>query len=256
MFRSLGHTARVRLVQRLARESDAGLTAGELAEETGLPASTLSFHLSELRAAKLLRATRDGRNVRYAIAPDALRALIWFLGEDFCQGRSRLLTEPLSRVEELRAPATADAAEDDDIRNIAFVCTHNAARSLMAEALLRHRAADRFHVMSAGMRPRPVHELTLRVLEEADISTEGLTSKDLGQLLGKQAIHRAIVLCPEAQADCPNVAPFAQSVEYWPFPDPTEPARSRSAQLAQFRKVRDSINARLGTWLLQRGRSA
>jgi len=250
VFGALAHAVRLELFRTLAREGKAGLSAGELAERVSLPASTLSFHLHELTAAGLLTSERDGRRIQYSIQPETLQQLIWFLGEDCCQGRAQLLTSPTRRIEQLQAEAPKQR------QTVAFVCTHNTARSQMAEALLRHRAGDEFVVLSAGMRPRPVHPLTLRVLEEIDVPTDGLIAKDLGELLGKRAIHKAIVLCPEAQQDCPNVVPFAQSVEFWPFPDPTEPAQSPSAQLQRFRTVRDAINARLGTWMLERRRGA
>ena len=58
-------------------------------------------------------------------------------------------------------------------RKVLFLCTHNSARSQMAEALLRHRAGDRYSACSAGMEPTEVHPLTLRVLDEAGVSTAG-----------------------------------------------------------------------------------
>ncbi|MCK5943670.1 MAG: metalloregulator ArsR/SmtB family transcription factor, partial [Planctomycetes bacterium] len=245
-FGALAHAARLELFRILVREGAGGLPAGELAERAGLPASTLSFHLHELTAAGLLTSDRDGRRIRYAVRPEAMRQLLWFLGEDCCQGRTDLLTSPTGRIEaRLRDDADASTV-------IAFVCTHNTARSQMAEALLRHHGGDRFDVLSAGMRPRPVHPLTLRVLQEIDVPTDGLVAKDLGEVLGKRRIDRAIVLCPQAQEDCPKLVPFARAVEFWPFPDPTEPAGSSQAQLRRFRAVRDAIETRLGSWLEQR----
>ncbi|MFN3240394.1 MAG: metalloregulator ArsR/SmtB family transcription factor [Planctomycetota bacterium] len=263
VFGALAHAVRLELFRTLAREGVAGLFAGELAERVQLPASTLSFHLHELTGAGLLSSERDGRRIRYAVEPKTLQQLIWFLGEDCCQGRADLLTTPTHRIEQqLRAPQPQDRPMDGrsdqpgDRPTVAFLCTHNTARSQMAEALLRHRAAGEIDVVSAGMRPRPVHPMTLRVLQEIDVPTDGLVAKDLGELLGKRVIHQAIVLCPEAQQDCPNVVPFTRSVDFWPFPDPTEPAPSPSAQLQRFRTVRDAINARLGTWMLERRRGA
>lgn len=249
VFGALAHAVRLELFRTLAREGRDGLSAGELAERVCLPASTLSFHLHELTAAGLLTSERDGRRIHYSVHPGTLQRLIWFLGEDCCQGRVDLLTTPTERIEsQLRDDTPVDK------QTIAFVCTHNTARSQMAEAMLRHRAGDEIEVVSAGMRPRPVHPLTLHVLDEIDVPTDGLVAKDLGELLGKRVIHKAIVLCPETQQDCPNVVPFAKAVEFWPFPDPTEPAPSPSAQLQRFRTVRDAINARLGTWMVEHRR--
>jgi arsenate reductase len=250
-FGALAHASRLAVFRALARRGEHGLCAGDLAAETGLPPSTLSFHLHELTGAGLCAARRRGRQMRYAVEPEAVRELWWFVGEDCCQGRTELCPAPTARI--------ADRLGDDahaERRTVLFLCSHNAARSQIAEALLRQRAGERFLVLSAGMRPRPVHPMTLRVLREAGVPHDGLVAKDLGVLLGKQTVHHAIVLCPEAQQDCPRVAPFAQRVDYWPFPDPTGPARSPSEQLQHFRQVRDALQARLGTWLMEQHAAA
>lgn len=60
---------------------------------------------------------------------------------------------------------------------VLFLCTHNAARSQIAEALLRHLAGDRFEVVSAGLEPTEVHPLTREVLKERGIATSALRAK-------------------------------------------------------------------------------
>src|SRR5438552_61254 len=69
---------------------------------------------------------------------------------------------------------------------VLFVCTGNSARSQMAEAILRARAGDDFEVFSAGVDPRGINPLTLRVLGDARISTEGLRSKSVNEMLNRQ----------------------------------------------------------------------
>jgi len=132
---------------------------------------------------------------------------------------------------------------------VLFLCSRNSARSQMAEAILVREAGERFEVCSGGLKPAPVHPLTLRVLEEAGYPTEDLQPDDLGAYLGKVPIHHAIVVCEAAQADCPRLPPFALHHDYWPFPDPVAVQGSEAERLRAFRDVRDAIGARIRRWL-------
>ena len=132
---------------------------------------------------------------------------------------------------------------------ILFLCTANAARSQMAEALLRHYAGDRFDVRSAGVQVRDVHPLTIRVLAERGIDTSGLRAKSVGEFLGKASVRRAIVVCERAQEHCPRLFPFAGQTLYWPFEDPAAFEGTEEQRLAKFREVCDHIDMRLQLWL-------
>lgn len=134
---------------------------------------------------------------------------------------------------------------------VLFLCTGNSCRSQMAEAILRDRAGDRFRVASAGMAPQPIHPLTIRVLAEAGISTEGLRSKEAGEFLGKQAVRHAIVVCESAQEQCPRFYPMANEMHFWPFEDPAAFEGSEEETLAKFREVRDAINDRIDDWFVE-----
>jgi arsenate reductase len=137
----------------------------------------------------------------------------------------------------------------DQRERVLFLCTANSARSQMAEALLRRRAGDRFEVLSAGLAPRQIHPLTLRVLEEIGIGTEGLRPKAIDEFLGKTIIHYAVVVCENAQASCPRLYPFAMQQLYWPFDDPAAFVGNEIARLGKFRAVRDQIDEKIATWL-------
>jgi arsenate reductase len=241
VFGALAHPARLAVFRVLAQHGAAGLPAGRLAARTTLPPSTLSFHLRDLAAAGLVVATRRGREIHYAADGGTLQQALWFLGEECCQGRRDLCASPTARIEAGRRPTAPTRP------GVLFVCSHNAARSQLAEALLRHRTGDRFEVQSAGLRPTTVHPLTATVLAEVGVPSDGCTSKDLGSVLGKRPYEHAFVLCAEAQQDCPQRVPFAAATEYWPFDDPTAVPPRR--QLAAFRAVRDAIASRLTAWL-------
>jgi arsenate reductase len=132
---------------------------------------------------------------------------------------------------------------------ILFLCTENSCRSQMAEALLRHRAGGRFTACSAGLEPKPVHPLALRVLGEIGVETAELRPKPVRDFLGKQSIKHAVVVCEKAQRNCPRVFPFAQNNMYWPFEDPAVVDGGEEAQLAKFRAVRDEIDEKIQEWL-------
>ena len=137
---------------------------------------------------------------------------------------------------------------------VLFLCTHNAARSQMAEALLRHLAGDRFEVYSAGLEPTVVHTLTRQVLAEAGIDVGGLQAKGVNEFLGKASVRYAIVVCTETEWQCPRLFPFAVGNMRRPFEDPVQVSGTDAERLAAFRGVRDAIEARLRSWLTELGK--
>ncbi len=91
--------------------------------------------------------------------------------------------------------------------------------------------------------------MTLQVLQEAGVDTDGLESKGLDAVLGKANVQTAIVVCAQAAEACPRLHPFAREVIQWPFDDPSRVQSSEELQLAAFRRTRDEIDARLRDWL-------
>jgi arsenate reductase (thioredoxin) len=136
--------------------------------------------------------------------------------------------------------------------SVLFLCTHNAARSQMAEVLLRHYASDRFEIASAGLAPTAVHDFTRQVLAEIGMDTSTLHAKSLGEFLGKVRLQYAIIVCEPTEEHCPQLYPFALQTLYWPFADPTQAQGSRTQRLQKFREVRDQIAMQLRDWLQQR----
>ena len=138
-------------------------------------------------------------------------------------------------------------------RRVLFVCTANSARSLMAEALLRDMAGDRFEVASAGTEPTSPHPTALQVLEEAGISTEGLQSKQLAEVQG-QYWDYVITLCEKASNECGTVCQPAQQIA-WDFADPVPaeafeaPQPKVSRHLATLRDVGLLATERRGQWI-------
>src|SRR5664280_2052023 len=90
---------------------------------------------------------------------------------------------------------------------VLFLCTGNSARSQMAEAFLRKYAGDRFEVHSAGLEPKDLNPLTVRVMEEAGFDMSGHRSKGIGEYLGKVLFQYLITVCDDAEKNCPTVWP-------------------------------------------------
>jgi len=87
---ALAHGNRLRIFRLLVKRGPSGMPAGAIADRVGMSATNASFHLKELDRAGLLRSTRHGRFVRYAVDVEGMRKLLTYLTEDCCQGRPEL----------------------------------------------------------------------------------------------------------------------------------------------------------------------
>lgn len=128
-------------------------------------------------------------------------------------------------------------------QRVLILCTGNSCRSQLAEALWRHEAGDRYEVASAGTAPKGVHPLTLRVLEEAGISTAGLRSKHVRDVDSRD-FDLVITVCDSARESCPVLSGSFER-EHWPFEDPAAATGSEVEVLPLFRRVRDAIRGRI-----------
>ena len=131
---------------------------------------------------------------------------------------------------------------DDPIR-VLFVCTGNSARSLMAEAVLRHHGGSRFEVHSAGTEPKGVNPLTRQVLAEAGIDASFARSKSVEEFLG-QTFDYVVTVCDQARQVCP-VFPGVHESIHWGYEDPAAVEGPEEVRLAAFRKTLIAISERV-----------
>ncbi len=143
-------------------------------------------------------------------------------------------------------PSAAGADASAPIR-VLFVCTHNSARSVMAEILLRRKGGDAFEVFSAGTEPSAVRPLTLRVLQEGGFDTSGLRSKSVDEFLG-QRFDYVITVCDQARQSCP-VFPGSGESLHWGYEDPSEASGTEEEKLAVYRRVFTQIGNRIGQFV-------
>ena len=126
---------------------------------------------------------------------------------------------------------------------VLFLCTHNSARSQMAEGLLSHLAGDRFEAMSAGTEATSVRPLAIRAMEEVGVDISGQESKTLERYLQEPFDH-VITVCDDANEACPFF-PGAANRLHWSFEDPSKAEGSEEDRLSVFRSVRDRIRERI-----------
>ncbi|MCB1510913.1 MAG: helix-turn-helix domain-containing protein [Hyphomicrobiaceae bacterium] len=216
-FAALSQVTRVNLLRLLVGAGRVGLAAGEISRTLKIAPSLLSFHLSALENANLVKAARQGRRVIYSAQPSGLLGLFEFLSE--ACGAS----DP--DFERCRAVPNrpAETARLGPAYNVLFTCTRNSARSIMAEVILNAIGGGRFKAYSAGSDPAmaPMTDVLDRLSSQGhDVSK--LRSKSWDEFTGDSAprMDFVITLCdPLDSEDCPDLG--AQPITaLWPFPDP------------------------------------
>ncbi|MEN9889036.1 MAG: hypothetical protein RL559_1073 [Pseudomonadota bacterium] len=134
--------------------------------------------------------------------------------------------------------------------NVLFLCTHNSARSILAEALLNHLGHGRFKAYSAGSSPRPMQQpnpLALDTLAKAGVSTEGLHSKSWDVFAAADAPHMDLVItvCDNAAGEVCPYWPGQPATAHWGYADPSAVEGDEAAQREAFRQTLHLIRKRL-----------
>jgi ArsR family transcriptional regulator, arsenate/arsenite/antimonite-responsive transcriptional repressor / arsenate reductase (thioredoxin) len=244
-FAALSVDARLNLMRLLMAEGPNGLPAGDLAGRLGLPPSTTSFHLAALERAGLTQSTRRGRQIIHAVRIVGVRRLLGFLTETCCGGRPDLCGD-LAR---LLPPWPEEDQRMTAAFNVLFLCTHNSARSIMAEAILQKAGGGRFHSYSAGSRPiaKPSVEV-MNKLRALGHDTTDLRSKSWNEFTGPDVPHMdfVITLCdaPRGQ-ECPDFGDVAVTAA-WPLPDPSKFTGSEIERTALLNELYASLQRRIG----------
>jgi arsenate reductase (thioredoxin) len=125
------------------------------------------------------------------------------------------------------------------VKRVLFLCSHNAARSQMAEAFLRAYGGDRFAVQSAGTVATEVHPLAVRAMREVGIDIAPQRSKSVDEV--GEGWDVVVTVC---DANCP-IPPRSGMKLRWSFPDPALAGGNEEQRLAAFRTVRDRIQKRV-----------
>lgn len=226
----LAHDLRWQLVAELACSDH---RVHELGERTHQAQNLVSYHLAQLRRAGVVRERRssaDARDVYYSLDMDGLRfALSGSVGA--VHPALQVIEQPPSRV------------VPDRVSRVLFICTHNSARSQMAEAILRHHGRGWVEVASAGSDPRQVHPEAIKVLEELGLDGKGLYSKHLDEL-ADQRFDYVITLCDIVREICPRFPGDPEHL-HWSLADPAATAGPPSALEMAFRRVAEEVATRV-----------
>ena len=134
--------------------------------------------------------------------------------------------------------------------NVLFLCTHNSARSILAEALLNHIGQGRFRAFSAGSSPRENQQpnpLGLQVLQSAGVPINGLRSKSWDEFAGDQAprMDLVITVCDNAAGEVCPYWPGQPATAHWGYPDPSAGDGTDAEKLEAFRQTLHALKRRL-----------
>ncbi|MHA2346314.1 MAG: arsenate reductase ArsC, partial [Candidatus Hodarchaeales archaeon] len=125
-------------------------------------------------------------------------------------------------------------------KTVLFVCTHNSARSILAESLLRKKYGESFQIFSAGTNPTTINPYVAKILAKMGINTSNLKSKHVNEFLGR-TIDFVITVCDSAKEECPFF-PGAKQYLHKSFDDPSTFTGSDEAILREVQRVRDEIS--------------
>jgi protein-tyrosine-phosphatase len=227
----LAHDLRWKLVTNLIAGD---YRVQELVDLTHQPFNLISYHLRLLRGGQVVTARRsdaDGRDIYYGVDLERLGALY--------QAAGAALHPALTVTDHVPVSARAYAAR------VLFLCTHNSARSQMAEGLLRHLSGNQFNVASAGSHPTPVHPLAVETMAKMGIDISGQSSTHLDEFRG-QSFDYVITVCDQVREVCP-VFPDHPATIHWSIPDPA--AIKDDAERAAFEWTARQLAARIRFFL-------
>jgi protein-tyrosine-phosphatase/DNA-binding transcriptional ArsR family regulator len=232
MFGALGQHTRLALLRLLVTAGPAGLPASEIAARLGMPPSTTSFHLGALERSRLVHSARHSRQMIYSARIGAVHQMMQFLS-DTCSGKP---LQPSYNQPFLVTDADAESDRMTAAFNVLFLCTKNAARSVMAESILVRAGSRRFNAYSAGDDPadRPM-DAVLQVLSKLGHRVDGLRSKSWDDFLRPDAPRMDFVigLCDTLSGDFRAAFGSRALVAQWPLPDPVR-FSGTDVQMTQF----------------------
>jgi protein-tyrosine-phosphatase len=239
----LAHDIRWRLIQALAHSDRRGR---ELVRILRQPQNLVSYHLKQLARQKLVsehRSAADGRDVYFSLQLQQVSRLLSESGRAIHPG----LGDAEHSAGAVSDPDSAAADPSVPSARVLFLCTHNSARSQMAEGILRHLSRGRVEVFSAGTEPGHIHPVAVQVMQQRGISLEGQRSKHLSEFTG-QRFNYVITVCDLARETCP-IFPGKPEQIHWSFPDPSAVAKG-AAQLEAFERIATELTTRISFLLL------
>jgi thioredoxin type arsenate reductase len=227
-FRIVAHEVRWQIITILA-QSDRRVQ--ELVAAIDQPQNFVSYHLKQLRQSQLVtehRSAADGRDIYYSLDLERLGAQYHAAG---------VALHPAFTL------PTMSPAPLSQTPNVLFVCTHNSARSQMAEGFLRQFSQDQIHVLSAGTEPTTIHPFAIQAMAELGVDITHQWSKPLAHI-DDSAYALVITVCDRAREHCTTL-PTGVNAIHWSIPDPVTVTGDPEQQLAVFRAVAQQLATRV-----------
>jgi protein-tyrosine-phosphatase len=236
----LAHDVRWQLLRALAHSD---LRVQELSETVRRPLNLVSYHLKLLRGGGLVherRSSADARDIYYTLDLTRLDSLLRASGAALHPALDPQLSP---------SPAQGEASPPDLATpplRVLFVCTHNRARSQMAEGILRHLGGSRVAANSAGVEPGPIHPLAVAALAPMGIDIARQRPKHLDEFAG-QVFDRVITVCDLAREQCATFGGEPTRI-HWSIPDPIAAAGAaprEAERAALFARTAEELATRI-----------
>lgn len=233
IFKLLAHDVRWAILTLLARSDYRGQELVHLLKQ---PQNLISYHLRLLHEQNLVgerRSAADERAIYYSLNIDTLRTLYFSSADSLHPALNTTKTTEQER---------ASSLPQQPVR-VLFLCTHNSARSQMAEGILRHLSNGMIAAMSAGSQPTHVHPLAIRALAELDIDIRQQQSKSLDEMKG-QSFDYIVTVCDRVRETCPTFPGDPERI-HWSIPDPVATEGNEQEQFRAFEQVALQLMTRI-----------
>ncbi len=207
------------------------LQVNELVAQVQQPMNLVSYHLKKMRDDSLVttrRSDADGRDVYYSLDLNRLHQMYAEAGA---------LLHPAIGI---NLPAVNVSRLQH--QRVLFVCTHNSARSQMAEGLLRHLSQGYVDVLSAGSQPTAIHPDAIGTMNTLDIDISHQRPRSLTDVEG-QSFDYVITVCDKAREVCPTFPGYGRQV-HWGFPDPVV-IQNDAQRRAAFERTARQLKSRI-----------
>ena len=222
----LAHDLRWSLVGELAITD---LRVGELVDIVDQPTNLVSYHLRQLRDGNLVvarRSSADGRDVYYTL-------------------NHRVIKEGFHAAQQFTGVCAVQPQPTAPLR-VLFVCTHNSARSQMAEGLLRAAAGDAVEVYSAGNSPTSIKADAIAAMDALGVDISEQTTNHLNENLNVP-LDYVITVCDRAREVCPVFNTKAR-VLHWGITPPSAQSKPEESMKA-YREAATSLQSRIDYFL-------
>jgi Protein-tyrosine-phosphatase len=240
LFKLLAHDLRWGIVSLLAHSDYSGQ---ELVRFLQQPQNLVSYHLKLLLRQHLIKERRnsaDERSIYFSLDLETLQSL--YLTSGIALHPALRICGNLSDT----APESWIAAEKP--LRVLFLCTHNSARSQMAEGMLRTLSHGRIEVLSAGSQPAELNPMAIQAAASLGVDIQHQHAKNMDEFLG-QSFDYVITVCDRVRETCPTFPGEPERI-HWSIPDPIMVEGAKEERYQAFEQIAQQLMLRIRYFLL------